>query len=267
MKLTKLSLLLTPLIGLPALAQPTFITEIEAGDKWLLIEHVNGSYEETLKANGAKSETDIDADGTGISGVFALSRSGSFTPLIGVSFTEIEAEDEDTTISSFTAGALLNSNKNQKTVMSLSYNKSQDDENIRDSLDASAAFQLSNNSSTIFNELSVSLTYKKDNDIVDGGHEIEISNLAKFPINSQVELVGLVGIEFSTEYEDAAGDTLNYDPELSFGAELNIHPTPMLTLQLSVLKSFANGEYSINGQNVDRELDGTLTSVGLLARF
>ncbi len=256
------------LASFSAAAQDTMITELESGDKWLRGSFASASfeYDSESQITGQKFSEEEDVNFSEATFITALDSVDGFTPGLGFSVANVEADDESVTLFGLSAGGLFKTKEQKSYAIFGTYNSS-DDDDVRDSLGLDIRAQTSSLGSNIYNEIMIDTEYEFKNNGRTGGHSIEVATVTKFNINPQLDFETLASLtlETDTDYPDNISES--HEPSIKFGGQLNVNLIELFTLEIGVIKSFASGVVDYDGHKVDRDEDVTVTSIGLMTRF
>ncbi len=261
------TLLLASSISISVLAQPVLLTEFESGDNWLAVNYENVSEDKKSYHEGHNdSFSKIHTENFGLTGLTVFSKKGAFSPFIKAGFTHSERMSSDAEVFSVSAGVLFEYNDSKKAQASLGFNKSDDELEIRNSIDTSISFQLSKIDYPIKNQLTFASSYLEKFNSFEGGHTFNIAHKTKCPLTPKVDLVAAVGVILTSDL-DSSQNTYNSDPEYSLGIDINIHPIKDITIVFSLQQSNGGGTIEFDTTEVNIDRDDTTSTVSLISRL
>ncbi len=261
------TLLLASSISVSVLAQPVLLTELESGDNWLETNYEKVSEDIKRYSEGNNdSFSKIHTESFGLTGLTVFSTKGVFRPFIKAGVIHKERMNSDTEVFSLSTGALFEYYDSKKAHASLGFNKSDNKVEIRNSIDTSISFQTTNIDSSIKNQLTFATSYLGKFNSVEGGHTFNITNKAKCPLASKVDLVATIGMILTSDLGSPL-NTYDSDPEYSLGIDINIHPIKDMTIVFSLQQSNGGGTIEFDTTEVNIDQDNTVSTVALISRF
>lgn len=252
----------TSFISAVSLAQPTLLTELNAGDTWVQTQYTKVSSEFNYDDDfGIDENSDLNLFNFNL--ITASNINHSFTPVMAFAIDRFSENKESVVIKYASLGGLFSLDNDRQGLLAMTYANSNKKHYIRDSIGAQLAFEMSEIDNPIKNELSFGGTYSKKHSGASGGHSFVLNNKTKLPFSTKLDLVLDLGALFITDSKYSGATNTSYDPSFSYGGELNIHPSKNFSLQ------FRMENTSIDSTSSDNKVTQTnkLTSVSLIARF
>ena len=257
--------------ALPTFAAPQLLTEITAGDVW-----VKGSFTQidmdrdyTNKSSGREELIKDSADSVDITGLVALNTNLNMTPIVGFNIDHQKDDGEKTKKFTGLVGFINKSSSDKNIGLFISYEHSDNTDEVRGSFDIDARFQTTSPTYQHYNEVEVSYSISKDEGGRKGGDVFLIQNRFKFQFDPMVDFLATAGIMNISNIENTdLNAKVDYDPFLVLGGELFINIDPKFSASFAIGKSYGNGtQRSDSGSDYDVDIDSTIVSIDLTGRF
>jgi len=258
-------------IALPTFAAPQLTTEIQAGDVWVKgkFDQTDVDFEFRNPSTGATAESSTSSDSFGFSALFAIPSESQFTPVAGLAFENEDGDDDKAKTFEGKIGFIKKSASNKNIGLLLSYEHSDNADEIRSSFDIATGFQTSGVESKNYNEIFFNFSLPKDEGGIEGGRNITVGDNLKLSVTPEIDFVVSAELGFSGDltYTDD-NSKLEYDPIFGLGGAAYINLDPQFTLSFSLHKGFGGGTLVYtSGAEVDVDIDITSFGVELVGRF
>ena len=263
----RLTLATLTTLSMSAFAQPTYITQIQENETWVKGGYgtVTTDYDFTRKSDQLEGSASSEVDGYNVTVLKMMNGSAGVTPGLMVSASTLDNDGTDVTTIEVAGVARLNLGT-MPAALSLSYTSNSKSE-YRDSISLSVDVASSSQDTSFYNEVSVDYQSFIEGDGVSGANPISIMNTSNFKLTPKVDAVTRIGISVTSDASIDGVKAIEYGNELTFGVGLNLHISPVNTIQVSLAKSNAVNDVYVDGEVVESDESDTTIVLSLIGRF
>jgi hypothetical protein len=252
------------MLPVSALANQTLITEVEAGNLWLQASYASSSVNADAKSQGISISSDSDTDELGVKVLKAFNTTGGVIPILSLSLENNDSDDESVNVYNVGIGAKVNVDETSNVIVFADYKASSDDA-TRSAMEASVLF--GKQTSSFYNEISLSASLPKNTSDTEGGNSVDIVNAIKVSPVKNLVLIGSLGISLTSDIKHGDNYTLSYGPTFGFGLGAEVYLNKELSIAASLAKGFGSADAEISDVDVEIDVDGTVAQISLNARF
>jgi len=257
--------------SLPTFAAPQLASEIQAGESWISvgISQTDVEYDHKNPNTGYTESDKLSSDDFAFSGLFALENTGSFLPVIALTFNNEKEESDTSKIFTGQFGLIKEQSNGKKMGLFVEYNHSDNPDATRGSYGAGFLLQTSDNLSKNYNQLKFTIDIPKSEGDTKGGRSLAITNTLKVASSNEIdfELQAALGMVSDIDFKN---QDLKADNDLVFGlaGKIYFNLDPSLTISVGLSKMFGGTTYTNSlGGELNTDIESTEIGAQIISRF